>query len=83
VGCIAGLYAVFGISPAAFRARTRARQAWNVIAASEEPLAAIAADLGFADQSHMTRSVKQLTGMAPQMCRKAANPFKTQRSRSL
>jgi len=46
VGSIAGLYAVFGISPAAFRARTRARQAWNVIAASEEPLAAIAADLG-------------------------------------
>ena len=72
-----GFMQVFGVSPAAFRARMRARHAWNVIEASETPLAAIAAELGFADQSHMTRSVKQLTGMAPQMCRKTANPFKT------
>jgi len=74
-----GFMQVFGISPAAFRARTRAHRAWNTLTASEEPLAAIAADLGFADQSHMTRSVKQLTGMTPQTCRNAANGFKTQR----
>lgn len=74
-----GFMQVFGTSPAAFRARTRAHRAWKTLMASEEPLAAIAADLGFADQSHMTRSVKQLTGMTPQTFREAANRFKTQR----
>jgi len=74
-----GFMQVFGISPEGFRTRMRARRAWNTIVASERPLAAIASDLGFADQSHMTRSVKQLTGMTPQMCRKAANGFKTNR----
>jgi AraC-like DNA-binding protein len=37
----------------------------------------IAAHLGFADQSHMTRSVRWLTGMAPQAWRFPANGFKT------
>jgi AraC-like DNA-binding protein len=44
---------------------------------SKEPLAKIATDLDFADQAHMTRSVKQLTGTAPQAWRHAANRFKT------
>lgn len=78
-----GFTKVFGISPAAFRARTRARQAWNVIVDTKAPLVSIAADLGFADQSHMTRSVKHLTGMSPQMCRETANRFKTPLSTSL
>ena len=72
-----GFGQVFGISPEAFRARSRARQAWKASETTEEPLAGIAARLGFADQAHMTRSVKQLTGMPPQACRRAANGFKT------
>jgi AraC-like DNA-binding protein len=74
-----GFARVFGTSPEAFRARIRARRAWNVIRTTREPLARIAVDLGFADQSHMTRGVKQITGMAPRAWRVAANRFKTQR----
>ena len=73
-----GFMQVFGLSPSAFRARTRARHAWKAIETSEEPLAQIAAHLGFADQSHMTRGVKQLTGTGPQAWRTTANRFKTQ-----
>ena len=56
---------VFGISPSAFRARARTRQAWRAIRTTDTPLSAIAAHCGFADQAHMTRSVKTMTGMTP------------------
>jgi len=75
-----GFGLVFGVSPEAFRARIRARRALKSIQNTQAPLASIAAELGFADQSHMTRSVKQLTGIAPQAWRSAANGFKTRRS---
>jgi AraC-like DNA-binding protein len=74
-----GFALVFGVSPEAFRARTRARHALNSIQNTDAPLASIAAELGFSDQSHMTRSVKQLTGIGPQAWRSAANGFKTRR----
>jgi AraC-like DNA-binding protein len=72
-----GFAQVFGISPSSFRARARARAAWRAIRMSDDPLASIAADLGFADQAHMTRSVKQLTGSVPQEWRRHAKGFKT------
>jgi AraC-like DNA-binding protein len=73
-----GFTQVFGISPEAFRARTRARRAWKAIQHNgNAPLAGIAAELGFADQAHMSRSVREMTGMAPREWRAAANRFKT------
>lgn len=72
-----GFTQVFGLSPSAFRVRVRTRSAWKAIEGSEAPLAEIAARLGFADQSHMTRCIKQLTGITPLACRSAANRFKT------
>lgn len=72
-----GFMQVFDLSPSAFRARTRARHAWKAIETSEIPLAQIAAHVGFSDQSHMTRSVKHLTGIGPQAWRNSANRFKT------
>ena len=74
-----GFGLVFGVSPEAFRARIRARRALKSIQNTQASLASIAAELGFADQSHMTRSVKQLTGMAPLAWRSAANGFKTRK----
>lgn len=74
-----GFGLVFGVSPETFRARARARHALKRIRDTHAPLASIAVDLCFADQSHMTRSVKQLTGIAPQAWRSAANGFKTGR----
>jgi AraC-like DNA-binding protein len=79
-GVSRGFGLVFGVSPEAFRARIRARHALKHIHDTRTPLASIAAELGFADQSHMTRSVKQLTGIAPQAWRSAANGFKTRRN---
>jgi AraC-like DNA-binding protein len=64
-----GFTQVFGISPEAFRARVRARQAWKAIHRTEQPLVQIALQSGFADQAHMTRSVKQVTGMSPRAWR--------------
>jgi AraC-like DNA-binding protein len=75
-----GFNQVFGISPEAFRARTRARKAWKAILSTNAPLAQIAFQLGFADQPHMTRSVKQVTGIGPQAWRAVANGFKTARA---
>jgi AraC-like DNA-binding protein len=73
-----GFADVFGVSPEAFRARSRARRAWKAIQMTAVPLAQIACESGFADQSHMSRSVKQLTGATPFGWRHAANGFKTQ-----
>jgi AraC-like DNA-binding protein len=75
-----GFELVFGVSPEAFRARTRARHALRSIRNTQASLANIAVELGFADQSHMTRSVKQLTGIGPRAWRSAANRFKTGRN---
>jgi AraC-like DNA-binding protein len=77
-----GFAQVFGISPEVFRARVRARQAWTLIQTSDCPFARIACDLGFADQSHMTRSVKELTGETPKVWRGSANGYKTSRKAS-
>ena len=75
-----GFGLVFGVSPEAFRARTRARHALKRIHDTRTPLADIAAELRFADQPHMTRSVKQLTGIGPGAWRSTANGFKTRRN---
>jgi AraC-like DNA-binding protein len=71
---------LYGVGPAAFRAEMRARRAWRRIVDSALPLAAIAAETGFADQAHMTRAVTALTGAPPGRWRKS-NPFKTERRR--
>jgi AraC-like DNA-binding protein len=60
-----GFAQVFAVTPSAFRARARARCAWDAIRTTGASLATIAADCGFADQSHMTRSVKSVTGKSP------------------
>jgi AraC-like DNA-binding protein len=64
-----GFESVFGVSPSAFRAAARARRALKAIRTTSEPLVDIAARLGFADQAHMTRSVRCLTGNAPRAWR--------------
>jgi AraC-like DNA-binding protein len=64
-----GFESVFGVSPSAFRAIARARRAWKAILTTQEPLVEIATRLGFADQAHMTRSVKCLTGKVPRAWR--------------
>lgn len=60
-----GFRRLFGTTPERYRAEARARQAWSRIVRTSQPLAAIACDLGFADQAHMTRGVGTVTGQPP------------------
>ncbi len=74
-----GFGKLYGVTPAAFRAEARARRAFDAIAHSDAPLADIAARTGHADQPHMTRAVRALTGATPGHWRAESNPFKTAR----
>lgn len=71
-----GFHKLFGFTPAAFRAEVRAHAALLRIRRDIASLSAIAAEAGFADQAHMTRAIKALTGHAPAALR-ASIPFKT------
>ncbi len=60
----------YGVGPARFRVEARARHAWRSIVDGDatqscRSLAEIAAEAGFADQAHMSRDVKDLTGRSP------------------
>jgi AraC-like DNA-binding protein len=62
----------YGTTPVRFRGEYRARQAWLRATGTTETLAAIAADLGFSDQAHMSRCVRRISGAPPQVWRKLA-----------
>jgi AraC-like DNA-binding protein len=59
-----GFRRVYGVAPSAFRVRARTLKALAMIGLGDS-LADIAAACGFADQSHMSRSVRRLTGHSP------------------
>jgi len=71
-----GFRKVFGLTPASFRAEARAQRAFALIVESEASLVSIAAAAGFADQAHMSRATRALTGLPPATWR-TSNPFKT------
>ena len=71
-----GFRKVFGVTPAAFRLGVRARQAFRMIRGSDLSFATIAATTGFADQAHMSRAIRTLTGAAAGNWR-GSNSFKT------
>jgi len=60
-----GFQQVYGVSPSAFRAQMRGRTAWRRILDADNALAELAYELGFADQAHMTRTVRAITGQPP------------------
>jgi len=70
-----GFGKVFGVSPQRYRLEARTRAALAALA-GPAPLAEVAAAHGFADQAHMTRSVRAVTGCPPGAW-KRSNPFKT------
>lgn len=69
-----GFSKVFGVSPRSFAAEMRTREAWLRTVRGRESLALIAADLGFADQPHMTRAIRTLTGATPDAWRRRVPP---------
>jgi AraC-like DNA-binding protein len=64
-----GFQQVYGVSPSAFRAQVRGRLAWRRIVEADQALTELAYELGFADQAHMTRTVRTITGQPPRAWR--------------
>jgi AraC-like DNA-binding protein len=65
-----GFRRVFGVTAARYRVEARTRAALAAIRSTQTPLAALASDLGFADQAHMSRAVQALTAASPLTWRK-------------
>jgi AraC-like DNA-binding protein len=63
--------AVTGNTVSRHRMRLRARAALERLAGGEEDLARVAAEVGFADQSHMCRVIHRETGSTPAALRRA------------
>ncbi|MDO1559863.1 helix-turn-helix transcriptional regulator [Brevundimonas sp. 2R-24] len=59
-----------GWRPVDYRATTRALRAVRLLKESEVPLAELAADLGYSDQSHMIRELKAYAGATPSVIRR-------------
>lgn len=60
-----GFARAYGVSPKRFRLEARVRQAVRRLQHWRGSLAAFAADLGFADQAHLSRSIAAMTGLTP------------------
>ncbi len=59
-----------GVSLTRYRNRVRVGQAMNRLVEGETGLADLAADLGFADQAHLTRTVREHLGRTPTTLRR-------------
>ena len=68
-----GFTTAYGIAPSVLRAELRARSAWLRITRGSDCLCRIAADTGFADQAHMTRWIRRITGAPPAVWRRNAS----------
>ena len=64
-----GFARAYGVSPKRFRLEARAQRAMRSLPAWHGTLAAFAADQGFADQAHLARTVRAITGVAPRALR--------------
>lgn len=57
--------AEYGVSPAQYRLEHQALKAMRMIATTNVPLASIAAQCDFADQAHLSRTIRQISGFTP------------------
>ena len=62
----------FGVSPKRYQVEARTQWAISSMFCSGASLAEIALEAGFADQAHMTRAVRELTGRPPSLLRRAS-----------
>jgi AraC-like DNA-binding protein len=72
-----GFVAAYVVPPSVLRGELRARAAWLRITRSSECLCRIAAETGFADQAHMTRWIRRITGATPAVWRRDASIVRT------
>jgi len=64
-----GFRLAFGVSPKRYRLEQRTLRALRKLQSWPGTLADLAADVGFADQAHLTRAVLAMTGVAPHRLR--------------
>ncbi len=64
----------FGKAPHAFIIERRIARAQQAMLAADEPLSQIAIACGFADQAHLSRAFRRLTGRTPHAWRRARRP---------
>lgn len=64
----------YGVTVGEYLRRLRVEFACRQMSGTDAPLSRIAADAGFYDQSHFTRTFKRLTGMTPTEYRAASRP---------
>lgn len=60
-----GFLRCYGVTPKRYRLEQRARRALHGLPSWRGSLASLAAEMGFADQAHLTRAVRALTGLSP------------------
>lgn len=60
-----GFARAYGVSPKRFRLEARTRRALVALDGWQGSLAGLAADQGYADQAHLTRSIAAMTGAPP------------------
>ncbi len=64
----------YGMSPLLFRLNARIERALQLIAEGASSLSAVAAQAGFADQSHLSHVVKRMIGRTPAALRREIAP---------
>jgi AraC-like DNA-binding protein len=69
-----GFRQVYGVTPLSYRLVQRTRRAVGALRTAEGSLSLIALDCGFADQAHMSRAVRSLTGATPSALRRDFRP---------
>ncbi|SDM50464.1 helix-turn-helix domain-containing protein [Allokutzneria albata] len=65
-----------GMSITRFRNTVRVRRALDRLEGGDDSIAAIAADLGFTDQAHLSRTVREHVGQPPSALRRLLRPQK-------
>lgn len=70
-----GFARAYGVSPKRFRLEARALRAMRDLPSWHGTLAGFAADQGFADQAHLARTVRAITGTSPRALRAKSVQF--------
>jgi AraC family transcriptional regulator len=69
-----GFRGATGVSPYSWALRVRVQRAQELLLKSNIPLASVAVQVGFADQSHFTKVFRRLTGVTPREWKQERRP---------